>query len=314
MQGNTLRHRIVRSTLTLPVTIAVGAAVWMAPDPADIQLWGGLAVALIQTFMLMELTNRNQLLRIRSRMVSTTYMALATACPFLHRIGWECVPPVCFAAAYFLLFATYQRERPEADAFHAFLLLAVGSFFFPPMILLGVLYFLSMLVQLRSLTWRTFTAGIFGILLPAAFYAAWVIGRQETATALDFLQPYLHPTMPDYTAIPVWQLVNAGFLALLALLGLLHYYRTNFNDKIRVRMCYYAIIMQEVALLAALCLLPEHFTQVFALLILNSAPLLGHYFALARGGRWMTVWFLFWIISLVGLGLYNYGLLPSLPQ
>lgn len=314
MRDATLRTKITRSQLTLPLVVTVSCAVWCAPDYEVPLRWGGLAVALVLAYMLMELANRNQLLRVRSRMVSTTFLALAAASPFLHDVSAVWVAPVCLVAAYFLLFSSYQHIRSEGKTFYAFAMLGVGAFCFPPFLLLALVFYASMLVQLRILTWRTFVAGLFGLAVPVLVYGAWVAVRGEGGEAFAFVRPWLTWERPDYGSLPVWQQVNAAFLGLQVALGLLHYYRTNFNDKIRVRMDYYLVIMVEVVLVGGLCVRPAAFPDLWPLLLVNSAPLIAHYWTLARGGGLMSFWFVLNVAGLCVLGLYNYGLLPFLPR
>lgn len=314
MRDATLRTHLTRSQLTLPFVLVVCCAVWCAPRYEAPLRWGGLAIALVLGYMLMELANRNQLLRVRSRMVSTTFLALAAASPFLHDASSVWVAPVCLVAAYFLLFSSYQRVRSEGKTFYAFAMLGIGTFFFPPFLFLALVFYASMLVQLRNLTWRTFVAGLFGLAVPVLAYGAWVAVRDTEAEAFAFVQPWLTWERPDYGSLPVWQQVNAAFLCLQVVLGLLHYYRTNFNDKIRVRMDYYLVIMVEVVLVGGLCVRPSAFLDLWPLLLVNSSPLIAHYWTLARGGGLMSFWFVLNVAGVCALGFYNYGLLPFLPQ
>lgn len=314
MRNDTLRSSIVTGTLTLPFVAVVTLCTWAAADYGSSLLWGGLAIVGLLTYILMEWVNRNQLLRIRSRMVSSTFLALAAASPFVHAAAVTWVPPLCLVVAYILLLASFQQARPEGKVFYAFAVLTIGAFFFPPLIVLSLMFYASMLVQLRCFTWRTFMAGLFGVIVPVLFYTVWVLAQGDVFHAFDFVLPWLTWQRPDYAHLPLWQEINCGFLGFQIFLGLLHYYRTNFNDKIKVRMSYYLMMMVEIVLIAALCLYPDYFVWLYPLLLVNSAPLIGHYWALARGRALMTCWFVLHILLLIALALYNYGLLTFLPQ
>jgi len=302
---NTLRHRLSASMLTLPVTVVLASALWLAGD-SDRASIGGLLATLLLIYMMMELVNRHQLMRVRSRLISASFTVLVASARFLHEVSVAYVPAFCLLAAYFLLFRSYQKARAEGEVFYAFLALSAGAFAFPPLAVLAPVFCFCMWVQLRTLTWRTLTAAFFGWILPVWVYATWALWRGEVTTAFDFLLPYRMVEWPcDYAAIPLWQWVNAAFLGALVFLGLLHYYRTNFSDKIRVRMCYYVIICVEVPLLAGLCLQPRYFEQYYLLLMVNSAPLIGHYFTLARGRRLMDFWLVMWLVAALALWLFN---------
>ncbi|MBR1652955.1 MAG: hypothetical protein IJ692_06160 [Alloprevotella sp.] len=302
----TLQQNIVSSTLTLPLCSVACAVVWMLPDVRSASLWGGLAAATLTTYLLLEMVNRNQLLRIRSRMVSATFVCWLAACPFLHPLGWHFVPALAVAGSLFLLLSSYQEERAVHSVYHAFLLLSLGSAFFPPLICLVPLYYAAMSVQLRSMSWRALGASLLGVLTPLWFGLAWMLLSGQAEHVAAHFTPWLSYRLPDYGSLPPRFWVNAAFLLWQLLLGLTHYYRTNFNDKIRVRMCYYVIMLLEAAFVAGLFLFPDHFPTLYLLLILCGSPLVGHYYTLARGGAWMTAWFLQNLLLLIALGVYNH--------
>lgn len=125
---------------------------WVLPGMADSTLWGGLAITMLTAYLIMELNNRNALLRIRSRMMSTTFLFMMLVCPTLHCWNIDALTVVCLIAAYFTLFASYQKYRCEGYIFHAFLFVSLGSMAFPPMLVLALAFYVSMLFQLRNLT------------------------------------------------------------------------------------------------------------------------------------------------------------------
>ena len=310
---HTLRHSITTGAFTLPLTVVAAALAWAAPQWDRAELWMGFMAALVLTYMLMELNNRQQLLRIRSRMVSSTFLLTLTACLWLHGISTIFLPAIALVAMYFLLFSAYQEPMASGRVFYAFMVLAIALLWLPQLVFLVPLLLFSLIVQLRSFSWRTFFAALLGVLVPLAYFAAWALWQRAFP---DMLMPLfsLQPTLPTLQTFTLWQMVNAGWLLFLTLLALIHYYRTNFNDKIRVRMFFYIIIEVEVMLWAGLVFYPQSFDAFFLLLLVNTAPLTAHYFTRARGRWLMTAWFVFNILLLVFLGLYNYGLIPQIPR
>lgn len=313
MREHTFRHTVATGAFTLPLTIVVAALAWAMSALSEAGLWAGFAAALVVTYMLMELNNRNQLLRIRSRMVSSTFLLTLAACPWLHGEVGLFLPAVCLVGTYFLLFSAYQDKTASGRVFYAFVIIAVAALLLPPVIALAPLLTFALLVQLRSLSWRTFFAAVFGTMLPVVYYVAWTMWEGSFPEAL---QPHydMRPALPTPATFSISQMVNAGWLLFLTLLALLHYYRTNFNDKIRVRMFFYIIIEVELELWAGLVFFPQHFDAFFLLLLVNTAPLTAHYFALARGRWLMTVWFVLNILLLLALALYNFGAIPQIPR
>lgn len=305
MYSHSFRNSVVSSTLTLPVA-AVGVLVlWMLPAVADGLLWGGLAVTGLTTYVVMELNARNALLRIRSRLMSVTYLVLMLVCPFLH--GWSpaALSALCFALGHATLFASYQQTRPEAYVFHTFLFAGIGSLAFPPLLVVAVGYYFSMLFQLRNLTGRSFVAGLLGLLLPYWLHAAHAIWHNRLDTAFLPLLEQLRPRIPDYASVPAGRWVTLGVVGFFALLAFIHFFHTAYNDKIRTRMMFYVIATQEVLLAAGFGLLPHCFDALLRLFLVNSSLLIAHYFALGRG-RFFNAWFNVSLLLLAALGVYNY--------
>lgn len=308
MYHQSLRTRIAGSTLTLPVAATVTLLAWLLPYNADTGQWVGLTITALATYSLVELNNRFALLRIRSRMVSTCFLMFMAVCPALHGEWLVLLSPLLFVLSYFMLFASYQDTHSQGYIFHAFLFVGAASMFYPPMLVVAFLFYFSMIFQLRNFTWRTLMAGLLGLAVPYWLYAAYAIWQNKLDTAFLYLGEWTVFQVPDYSLLSLSQWVTAGTLVVLSLFAFVHFFHTAYNDKIRTRMLFYVIATQEVALVAGLALLPQHFNEQLALLMLNSAPLLAHYYALAKG-KFADVWFFLSIIALLGVGVFNYLLL-----
>lgn len=305
MRDNSLRIRIATGAFTLPIMAGIAIILWLIPGISDVELWIGLGVVGLTTFLLAELNNRNALLRIRSRMVGATFLALYTASPALHTWTFDMIPMVCLILSYFQLFAAYQQPHAEGDTFRGFLFLGIASWFYPLLLLVVPVLYICLLVQLRVLTWRTWFAGLLGLIVPYWFYAGWAIWNNVIDTAfLPFVEAFRF-TSPDYHAVPTDVLAILSFTVIMAVLSMLHFSRTAYNDKIRTRMFYYVIICTEILILIACIFLPQHYNVLLRLLIVNSAPLIAHYFALAKG-KVMNYLFNFCLFVLGVLTIFNY--------
>lgn len=171
-----MRKSIVTGEFTLPVMALLTLPLWALPDWANWSLWAGLVLTGFTAYLIMELNNRNTLLRIRSRMMSTTFLFLMLICPQLHGLHSGMLSMLLWVLSYHTLFASYQHRRPEGYVFHTFLCVGLGSLLFPPLLLFALGFYFCLLIPLRGLTWRTFMAGIFGLALPywaSAAYAIW---------------------------------------------------------------------------------------------------------------------------------------------
>lgn len=320
MQKKDLRTRVTTGTYTLPAMTALTAVLWVAPDAGSWRLWAGLVTAAWTAFQLIELNNRCTLLRVRSRMVSVTFLGLLLVLPAAHGFTPQSLVPLCVAASFRPLFGAYQKAEAQHHVFQAFLLVSLGSLLFPPLLLLLPCYCLSLAVHLRALTGRTLAAGVLGAALPYWLGAAWAMWRgdlgaraAEWAAAFRFAPPGDGGLGEALAALGPARQAAGAFMLALALMATVHFLRTAYNDKIRTRMFFYTFIVSEVAVAAGLVVRPQDFDTLAPVLAVCAAPLAGHYFTLARG-RGMNVWFVLWCLLCAALCAFTYACtwMPSL--
>ncbi len=293
-------------SFSLPVTALLTCLLWLLPSPIDGERLAALCVAGLAAYITTEWNNRFTLLRIRSRLMSCTLLFLLTASGFLHERPEFLLPGLCLLLAFCTLFASYQQQHTEAFVFHAFLFTGIGSLFYPPMLLLAAAHSVSMLIQLRVLTWRTLAAGLLGLLLPYCFAAAWLMWHGGLVAAMQGFADAFDFRTPDYSTLSLGEILTFIYVTFLVIGGMIHFMRTSFNDKIRTRMFFYTLMVHSGVLLTANVLLPRDFFHIFPLFLVTSAPLVAHHFALSRG-RWMNFWFI--LVLLLGFGLYLFNLI-----
>ena len=248
-----------------------------------------------------------EVIRIRTRMMSCVWLILAASLSFMHPLGEPIIAAAFLAVSHLLLFRCYQRHRPQQLVFHAFLMLGIGSFCAPVMLAMAVPFFLYLAIFLRTLTGKAFWAGVLGIIVPYWCYAVWcfVTGDMQSFVArmTDMAQLEM-PSVELLTSLPfVWQ-VSAGVIALLSIISILHYLSTNYDDKIRVRMILYIYMSQTLLLMAFLALQPAHYQTTMALLVCSASPLIAHYFSLSRT-LLTTILFLLTLLLVAGVATLN---------
>lgn len=306
-----MRKAITTSTTILPIALVVGSVLWILPEAGNLLLWGGWFVALLTTYVWMETNARQQLIRERSRMVSTTVFVALTSVPLLHEFCLASLLPLALLLCYACLFAAYQERRPEGKMFHAFLLLGIAALLLPQVLWLVPLLLFSCSLHLRSLTLGSLGATLMALLLPLVGYSLWALVKWDFSLLLQFIESTRHALthidssywLSVYTATPAtlptaeWQfLVSAGGTLLLSLIAITHQVRTSYLDKIRVRMYYYLIALVQGGLTVLLLLFPEERWTWLLLLITNGAPHIAHYLTLTRGWFCTTV---FWMSLLI---------------
>lgn len=306
MRERNFRTRITQGVYTLPAAIVIGCLLWLTAGYDNITAWEGFGIVVVVTYLLAELNNRSTLLRIRSRMVSTSFVILMAATPFFYTWSVDMIPMLCLVAAYFPLFAAYGQARSAGYVFHAALCVGLGSLVYPPMLLLAPVLLFSLAVSLRALSGSSFLALLFGLLLPYWLLLGVGVWFDDVQTVFV---PYIEAFQfqkPDYSALSLPQIVTMAYVTLLAFVAMIHFARVAYNDKIRTRMYFYVFILFELVIMGALAMQPQKSDVLLRLYIVNSTPLIAHHFTLGRG-RWANIWFGLCLLLLIGVLAFNMG-------
>ncbi len=324
------------SSATLPTACVVATLLWWLPQGgySTVYLLGWLTCALT-SYIILEMNAQSALLRIRSRMVSALWLFVIAALGFLHPLQTGTVLLFCLSVSFFCLLRTCDAYRPEPDTMRAYLWLSIGSLLWPPFLLLSIVHLWSQAVYLRSLTRRSFGAAFIGIVLPYALWVtvAFAFGHMEpfvdhaTSVIAPFLEPFYWQWAIDLAQTTDWNGFSEGFvrhmtpvaashmvelsallfILLLGFTGFVHYVRKSYDDKIRVRMCYYSMMVMQVVIILWMALQPQHFSQLFPLLVLTTIPAAAHFIALTH--TWLSnAWVVVLILLLIGVGVCTLAL------
>lgn len=308
MKHNRLQNKVAGSVFTLPVCAVIATALWWLPQRTfSVRHILGLALCLLITYVIMETNARQHIIRIRTRMISCVWIVLATCLSFMHPLGEPIIAAAFLCIGYTELFRCYQQSWAQANVFHAFLMLGLDSFCTPVTLLMAVPFYLYLAILLRSLTWKTFWAGILGLIAPYWFYAFWCFMTKDMQSFVERITDMTQFELPSLEAIVslpfVWQ-VSAAVIALLSIVSILHYLRTRYDDKIRVRMIIYIYVAQTLLLMVFLILQPAHYETTMALLVVSASPLIAHYFALTSSIL-SSIFFVLSLLLTAAMGVLN---------
>lgn len=309
-----LQNIVAESRYTLPATVIYGVVVWLLTGLLQQQWWIQFGCFAASVWLMMELNNQNLLIRVFSRMVSSLYIVLACTAVFLFPSLSGAILQVCTIAALCLLYHTYQDKDSMGWIYYAFLCLGLGSlkdihlFYYLP------LFWIIMKWFIYSLSWRTFFASLMGLVTPYWFVAAWhfYFGKEtfsqwihEQYHTFDFI---VHP---DYSILSQQQILFLGFLAILAVIGTIHFLLTSYHDKIRVRQLYYSFIVMTCFSGILIGLQPQRYDTVINMLIITVSPLIAHFITLTHSKFSNIVFIVFSVVTLLLTG-YNLWISSSL--
>jgi len=275
-----LQNRIAESGLLLPVMGCYAIAIWLSSGLLTEGLWPQLACYAASVYLLAELSNGNALLRIRSRIISSSFIALSCMNSALFSSFTGCLAQLFFIAAFLLLFSTYQNSMATGRVFYAFAFLGGASVMYVQTLWLVPLIWLLMITQLLTFNWRTWLASIIGILAPYWFLSLWFIYAQDFSPLVEHLSGLWSVGMPfDYSGMPVSKLITFVITLALMLTGIGHFWLRSYEDKIRIRLLYGFFSYLGLFAMLTIIVLPQYYDLFIRLAFICVSPLIGHFVA-----------------------------------
>lgn len=305
MRNETFRSRAVESSLLLPLLSAVTLGLWLFESNRDVLALISLALIAITTYTIVEWNSQCQMLRIRSRMNSATFLAFISCFPTLTTMDFALVPALMLLSAFFVLFKAYGEYYTQGHVFHAFLFLGIGSLLCPPLILVYPTLLISCQSQLRILTFKAFVASMLGLLAPIWMFFATVYATAYLGKEIPISLPSIG-SMPNYTLVPQWKWIVAGLIAAIGVPAAIHFVLTSYDDKIRTRQYYYTIMLQYPPLLFIAAWYPQMATFTLPLLVIVTTPFVARYLTSARSHS-MRYIFVLWIVAFGSIAALNHS-------
>lgn len=277
------QNRVAESRIALPVTGVYAFAVCALGGLFTEQLWVQFVLLAVSSFLMMELNNVNALIRIYSRMVSCSFLVLAVMSQYLV-VDVRCgIVQACFIAFYLFLFSAYQDNRAMDRVFYAFLMLGIASTMFVQILFFVPLVWVLLCTNLMVRSFRAFVSSLFGLLVPYWFMVAYYLYIDDVDSLLDhFLQIAQFGPVLGWMDMPVSHILTAAYVAILAVVGMIHFRLNNYKDKIRTRMLFEIFSVLALAAIVFMILQPQHIDYLLALLIVSTSPMIGHYIALTN--------------------------------
>lgn len=307
-----LQNIVSESKLTFPLVACFSILVWLLSGLVSHNWWIQFVFFVLSSYLMVELNNKNALIRIFSRMVSSAFLLYSTMACFLMPEMRGAMMQTCLIAAYLLLFQTYQDKESTGKTFYAFLFLGLGSVARVHLLFFIPFLWLLMATNLYSLSWRTWLSSLIGLLTPYWFYAGWLAFDNHFYPLADHFRPLLDFQFPiTYSMFDIGFLCTLGIILLSAIIGIFHFLFTNYLDKIQVRMLYGIFIWMDIMAFVFLFLQPQHYDMLLRIAIVNTAPLIAHFLALSSG---KLTNFIFYILTLLVLAVtvFNVWTISSL--
>jgi len=273
-----LQNKIAEHGMTLSVAVCYTVGVWILAGGIQKQWWLQLLCFAASTVLVAVINDTNALLRVRSRMVSCTFLVLSAAVPFVFISLQGSFVQLCAVVSNLILFHSYQDKLSHGWTLYAFLCLGLASMTFVQALFFLPFLWLLMATQLLTLSWRTWAASLLGVMIPYWFLLPYYVYKQDFKPLADHFSALGTFSQPlEYAHLPIGTILAIILIALLTLSGGLHLWRYGYEDKIRTRQIYSCYTLMSWLTLLFLVLQPQHILVLMPLVIVNTSPIIAHF-------------------------------------
>ena len=193
-----------------------------------------LLVCALTAYLLIEINTAFTLIRTRSTLHVSFYVFLSTACLFLHSFQYAVFAPLTFLIAISQLFSSYESPYPAGSIFHAFFFIGLGSLLFPQLLYFVPLFYLGM-ISFRSLSLKSFFAGLTGLCVPYWLFFGYAFYYDKMNLFYHPLQELIHFQPISYGTLGMDRIISCGIITLISLVSSVHYFHVSYLDKVRTR-------------------------------------------------------------------------------
>lgn len=282
-----LQNRIAESRISLPVTAVYAVTVCIMYGFIEKEMWVQFCIFAISSYLMVELNNSNSLIRIYSRMVSCSYMMLFLTANFLLFSIEKSVVQLFFIAFYLFFFSAYQDGRAVGKIFYAFFMLGAASTQFVQILYYVPLVWFFLFTNIQAATFKTVFSSFLGLVLPYWFFAGYYVYTGKIADLSNhFASLAEFGSAFNIESLDIHRIVLFAVLSLFSILGIVHFHRNSYKDKIRTRMMFEIFMFIDLLTIVFIVLQPQHFDMLFGIMLVNTAPIIAHYIALTR--TWIT--------------------------
>ena len=240
----------------------------------------GMLCAAVAVYMMVELNNKNILLRVSSRMLGSMLAMLLAITVTCHGFQPGCVVLLLMLMSLFPLFTAYQHPDPTLS-FEVFLLLSLASLVVPKLVWLVPLYWL-ILGYFRAFSVRCFMASLLTLFMTYWLYAGFSAMSGRFHVFMEHMEAMMRFHSGDYHLVDYRDLVTFCFLVLLYVTGTVDFYAHRYLDRVHTRILYDAVCLYGGAVIVLICLQPQYIDVLMPLLLMSAAMVFGHFFTLTH--------------------------------
>lgn len=274
-------------------------------------LWLPFSLVALSVYLMAELNNRNALLRIRSRMVSCSFVFLS-AMNILTISNWRVALVVfCFVSFIFLIFHTCQDDMAAGATFSAFIFIGIASLVWVNVLFLVPVLLFLMFRPLYGMSLRALSASVLGLIIPYWISSLYIIYMEDYGMAEAHFEALTDFSwLFRYEGVTLGMVINFVFLVVSGLFGAIHFMHNSYKDKIRVRLLFALFIITLLLLVAFIAIAPPLAEYLMPMLMVTVSPLIAHFFTFTNS-RASNYTFIVWIVLAMAITVFSLCLTSS---
>jgi hypothetical protein len=221
------------------------------------------------SLILLYLSNRFISVRTRTLLPAIFYLLFVGSGVSLYEHWENIVPEICILICFFFLFNSYDQPHSQGSALNISLVLTIGSLLWEPLLFFFPIFWYGM-YQFRILNFRSFFAGLIGVIVVYLFVLTWSlhVGNNE-----DYFLDKL-PHWEDLIQVQPFQFslreyLIGGYLFVLFIVSGVSIFISTISDKIKVLVTLSFLYFVCFVIFIALVLQPAEKSAWFSVLCLS---------------------------------------------
>ena len=152
---------------------------------------------------------------------------------------------------------------------------------------------------------RNIMASILGVMSPYWFLTPYYIYKGDLEQMWKhFVALGKFGAVASFSSYTTEQLCTLSIIITLFAIGTVHFVRSSYLDKIRIRMTYNTLIIAAVAAIVFLILQPQHYDMLIRIILVSTAALIAHFFTLTHT-RFTNISFIAIVTGIILMTAYN---------
>ena len=301
MNINKIHQTIVSSWgVFVPCTL-VFLAFRLQGDWSNVNLWVCTLMQISIALLLLSLNNGFSIIRRRTLLPAFFYLILVGWNPIFNEDLNGSIATLLIMLNYLFLFNTYQKSDSQLNAFNISLILVLGSFLHPRLLLFLPVFWIGV-YWFRSFNLRVFLASLMGIVAVYWIIFAWSIYRDDRQIFFAALPKPEEIFFISELHLSNYEWISFGIILLVLIFAGLNLFVLSISEKVKTVSFLKYMYVSSVIFLFMAFVQSECRSYWESIAYISVSLILAHYFTLTNK-LYGKILMLLFILSFWGLGL-----------